>query len=104
MVEKEINNDELTSVMPLDFNEAIRALKECILIIKGYNSFNEQIYNILKPLNNTEVIDLKPLFKNDDEEKENNNEEDILINKQEIEINENFELEFEIKFPQFIIN
>ena len=75
-VEKEINNDELISVTPLDFNEAIKALKECILIIKGYNSFNEHIYNILKPLNNTEVIDLKPLFKNDDEEeKENNSEE-----------------------------
>ena len=36
--------------------------------------------------------------------KKEEKEEDVLINKQEIEINENFELEFEIKFPQFIIN
>ena len=38
--ETEENNNDLISVQKLDFNEAIRALKECILIIKGYNSFN----------------------------------------------------------------
>ena len=65
--EPEENND-LLSVKSLDFNEAIRALKECILIIKGYNSFNEQIYNTLKPLIKTEVIDLKPLFNNNEAE------------------------------------
>ena len=75
MVEKEINNDDLISVSPLDFNEAIRALKECILIIRGYNTFNEQIYNILKPLSKTEAIDLKPLFKNEEEENEKNMED-----------------------------
>ena len=75
MVEKEINNDDLISVSPLDFNEAIRALKECILIIRGYNTFNEQIYNILKPLSKTEAIDLKPLFKNEEEENEKNLED-----------------------------
>ena len=42
--------------------------------------------------------------KEEGEEEPTKKEEDILINKQEIEINENFELEFEIKFPQFIIN
>ena len=75
--ETEENNNDLISVQKLDFNEAIRALKECILIIKGYNSFNEQIFNTLKPLIKTEVIDLKPLFNNNNEveenEKENNN-------------------------------
>jgi len=75
--ETEENNDnDLISVKNLDLNEAIRALKECILIIKGYNSFNEQIYNTLKPLMNSEVIDLKPLFKNnetEENEKENSN-------------------------------
>ena len=75
--ETEENNNDLISVQKLDFNEAIRALKECILIIKGYNSFNEQILNTLKPLVNTEVINLKPLFNNNNEveeiEKENNN-------------------------------
>ena len=75
MVEKEINNDDLISVSPLDFNEAIRALKECILIIRGYNTFNEQIYNILKPLSKTEAIDLKHLFKNEEEENEKNLED-----------------------------
>ena len=57
--ETEENNDnDLISVKNLDLNEAIRALKECILIIKGYNSFNEQIYNTLKPLMNSEVKDI----------------------------------------------
>ena len=55
----ENNENENISVFKFDFNEAIRALKECILIIKGYNSFNEQIQDILKPLNNNDVINLK---------------------------------------------
>ena len=59
----------------LDFNEAINALKECILIIKGYSSFNAQIYETLKPLINNELIDLKPLF-NNDENKEKNSSDD----------------------------
>ena len=67
----ENNENENISVFKFDFNEAIRALKECILIIKGYNSFNEQIQDILKPLNNNDVINLKPFF-----EKNNENEEE----------------------------
>ena len=59
----------------LDFTEAINALKECILIIKGYSSFNAQIYETLKPLINNELIDLKPLF-NNDENKEKNSSDD----------------------------
>ena len=66
----ENNENENISVFKFDFNEAIRALKECILIIKGYNSFNEQIQDILKPLNNNDVINLKPFF-----EKNNENED-----------------------------
>ena len=45
-----IKTDDKILLKNLDFNEAIRNLKECILMIKGYNSFNEQIYNTLKPL------------------------------------------------------
>ena len=63
---------ETESISKLNFNEAIRYLKECILIIKGYNSFNEQIYTTLKPLMNNEVINLKRLFINEAEEKEKN--------------------------------
>lgn len=59
----------------LDFTEAINALKECILIIKGYSSYNAQIYETLKPLINNELIDLKPLF-NNDENKEKNSSDD----------------------------
>ena len=69
--DKEIQ-DETESINRLNFNEAIRYLKECILIIKGYNSFNEQIYNTLKPLMNNEVINLKNLFIKEAEEKEKN--------------------------------
>ena len=50
------------SIDKLDLTEAIKALKECILIIKGYSSYNAQICNTLKPLINNELIDLKPLF------------------------------------------
>ena len=67
--EKEMENEK-ESISRFNFDEAIRALKECILIIKGYNSFHEQIYCTLKPLMNNEVIDLKPLFNNEVEEKE----------------------------------
>ena len=70
-IDKE-TQDETESISKLNFNEAIRYLKECILIIKGYNSFNEQIYNTLKPLMNNEVINLKRLFINEAEEKEKN--------------------------------
>ena len=59
------------SIDNLDFSEAIRALKECILIIKGYNSYHAQIYEILKPLINNELIDLKPLFNNDENQEKN---------------------------------
>ena len=55
----------------MDFTEAIKSLKECILIIKGYSSYNTQIYDTLKPLMNNELIDLKPLF-NNDQNAENN--------------------------------
>ena len=68
---KEIQ-EETESISRLNFVEAIRYLKECILIIKGYNSFNEQIYTTLKPLMNNEVINLKGLFINEAEEKEKN--------------------------------
>ena len=68
---KEIK-EETESISRLNFVEAIRYLKECILIIKGYNSFNEQIYTTLKPLMNNEVINLKGLFINEAEEKEKN--------------------------------
>ena len=59
------------SIDNLDFSEAIRALKECILIINGYNSYHAQIYEILKPLINNELIDLKPLFNNDENQEKN---------------------------------
>ena len=70
-IDKE-TQDETESISRLNFVEAIRYLKECILIIKGYNSFNEQIYTTLKPLMNNEVINLKGLFINEAEEKEKN--------------------------------
>ena len=68
---KEIEN-ESNSVNALNFSEAIRALKECILIIKGYKSFNEQIFNTLNPIIKNEVINLEPLFNNEVEENEKN--------------------------------
>jgi tetratricopeptide (TPR) repeat protein len=70
--ENKENQHETESISRLNFVEAIRYLKECILIIKGYNSFNEQIYTTLKPLMNNEVINLKGLFINEAEEKEKN--------------------------------
>ncbi len=70
--ENKESQDETESISRLNFVEAIRYLKECILIIKGYNSFNEQIYTTLKPLMNNEVINLKGLFINEAEEKEKN--------------------------------
>ena len=68
---KEIENEN-NSVNALNFSEAIRALKECILIIKGYKSFNEQIFNTLNPIIKNEVINLEPLFNNEVEENEKN--------------------------------
>ena len=68
---KEIEN-ESNSVNALNFSEAIRALKECILIIKGYKSFNEQIFNTLNPIIKNEVINLEPLFNNEVEENKKN--------------------------------
>ena len=68
---KEIENIS-NSVNALNFSEAIRALKECILIIKGYKSFNEQIFNTLNPIIKNEVINLEPLFNNEVEENEKN--------------------------------
>ena len=53
--ENKENQDETESISRLNFVEAIRYLKECILIIKGYNSFNEQIYTTLKPLMNISI-------------------------------------------------
>ena len=67
-IKKENSNN---SIDKLDFTEAIKSLKECILIIKGYSSYNTQIYDTLKPLMNNELIDLKPLF-NNDQNAENN--------------------------------
>jgi tetratricopeptide (TPR) repeat protein len=69
----EQNNDkgeikEENTIDTLNLTEAINALKECILIIKGYSSYNAQIYNTLKPLMNNQLIDLKPLF-NENKEK-----------------------------------
>ena len=55
----------------MDFTEAISALKECILIIKGFSSYNAQIYDTLKPLINNELIDLKPLFDSKEKNKKN---------------------------------
>ena len=78
LVDKEIIN----SVSSLNFSEAIRALKECILIIKGYHSLNEQIYRTLSPLAKNEVIDLKPLFNNEVEEKEKNTSDENSDNNQ----------------------
>ena len=62
----EKNENSNNSIDKLDFTEAIKSLKECILIIKGYSSYNAQIYDTLKPLINNELIDLKPLFNNDE--------------------------------------
>ena len=67
--DKEIK-DENKSLVSLNFLDAIKYLKECILIIKGYNSFNEQINSTLRPLINNEVINIKPLFNKEEEEKE----------------------------------
>ena len=61
----------------LDLTDAISALKECILIIKGFSSYNAQIYDTLKPLMNNELIDLKSLFDENKEKKfldESNNQ------------------------------
>ena len=55
----------------MDFTEAISALKECILIIKGFSSYNAQIYDTLKPLINNELIDLRPLFDSKEKNKKN---------------------------------
>ena len=53
----------------LDLTDAINALKECILIIKGYSSYHSQIYDSLKPLIDNELIDLKSLFNESKEKK-----------------------------------
>ena len=55
----------------MDFSEAIKYLKECILIIKGFSTYNAQIYDTLKPLINNELIDLKPLFIKDEKSDKN---------------------------------
>ena len=73
--DKEIK-EENQSLMRLNFLDAIKYLKECIIIIKGFNSFNEEINNTLKPLIDNEVIDIKPLFNKEEEEKEKNYVED----------------------------
>ena len=69
--EMEKNEKSNNSIDKLDFTEAIKCLKECILIIKGYSSYNTQIYDTLKPLINNELIDLKPLFNNDENKEKN---------------------------------
>ena len=71
------------SVIKLDLNKAIITLKECILLLKGYNSYNKQVNDILKPLydNNCDIIDLKSLFnkdKNDLNEVNNKQYKDIF--------------------------
>ena len=58
------NEEKEASLNHFDFTEAIKALKECILIIKGYSSYNTQIYKTLKTLTNNNLIDLNPLFNN----------------------------------------
>ena len=65
----EKNEKSNNSIDKLDFIEVIKCLKECILIIKGYSSYNAQIYDTLKPLINNELIDLKPLFNNNEKRK-----------------------------------
>ena len=69
-----------------------KQLKE--IVKKGTNSTDKE---------NNKII---PSSKRKEEGKEEHTkkDEDNLANKQEIEINENFELEFEIKIPQFIMN
>ena len=71
--ENDNNNDENDSIGNLNLNDAIRELKECILIIKGYNTYNKQIYDTLKPLINNEVINLQSLFNNENDKNENEN-------------------------------
>ena len=72
---KEGEENQNTAIDNLDFTEAISALKECILIIKGYSSYNAQIYEILKPLINNELIDLKPLFNKEEDKKKNSSDD-----------------------------
>ena len=72
----ELNNESQKQSMEnaicnLDFTNAINALKECILIIKGFSSYNSQIYDSLKPLIDNELIDLKPLFNNNENKEKN---------------------------------
>ena len=56
---------------PDNFNEAIIALKECLLIIKGFNSYNLQLYNTLNPIMNNEFIDFRNLIENSNKPKDN---------------------------------
>ena len=74
---QENDNFSYASIERLNLTDAIQALKQCIIIIKGYHSYNSQIYETLKSLKDNDIIDLKPLFgKNESEEKinsENNN-------------------------------
>jgi tetratricopeptide (TPR) repeat protein len=60
--QKQNTQNEISAIGSLDFTDAINALKECILIIKGFSYYNSKIYDILKPLINNKIIDLKPLF------------------------------------------
>lgn len=47
-----------------NLNEAIICLKECILIIKGHNSYYRQIYESFKTLSNNELINFESIFIN----------------------------------------
>ena len=68
----EQNNVQMEkSIGNLDFTNAINALKECILIIKGFSFYNSQIYDTLKSIVNNELIDLKPLFNNNENKEKN---------------------------------
>ena len=53
----------------IDLTDAISALKECILVIKGFSSYNAQIHDTLKPLIDNELIDIKSLFDENKEKK-----------------------------------
>ena len=69
--------------------------------------FKKKTNSTLKDNNNNEKANGNSKRKQREKEEELIKKEENLINKQiqeNYEINENFELEFEIKFPQFLIN
>ena len=71
-IEHKNGNENIgNAIEKLDFTNAIKSLKECILIIKGYSSYNSQIYDTLRPLINNELIDLKSLFNNNENKEKN---------------------------------